>query len=203
MWAEYTAHIFIYINKRLLMHQFFLKAFYGKICFVFLSLLLISGCGFHLKHNNGLVDKYPKVFVQSSNPNSELVRFLKMRLRGAAIKIADMPTKESTIVTIEGVRSSSRTISLYVNAQNAEEELSYNLRYSIQNPGYPAKSFTFNLYRDFLENSEEALAKSREAELLEQEMHSIAADHIIATMLSLEKETKQQPANANNEGASN
>jgi LPS-assembly lipoprotein len=166
---------------------------------VLLSLLLVSGCGFHLKHNNGLADKYPQVFVQSHSPNSELVRFVKMRLRGTGIKIADMPADDIVILNIGKIRSSSRTISLYVNAQNAEEELSYNLSYSIQSPGYPAKSFSFNLYRDFLENSEEALAKSREAELLEQEMHSIAANHIVTTMLSLEKETKEE-LNNNEDG---
>ncbi len=177
------------------MHLSFSKAFYCRVAVILLSLLLLSGCGFHLKHKGGLADKYPQVFLQSNNPNGELVRFLKMRLRGAGIKIAQTAAKDVTILKIDGVRSSSRTISLYVTAQNAEEELSYNLDYSIQSPGYPAKYFTFNLYRDFLDNSEQALAKSREEELLEQEMNSIAADHIITTMLSLENEKNKQAAN--------
>jgi LPS-assembly lipoprotein len=168
----------------------FAKAFYRKIGFVLLSLVFVSGCGFHLKHQDGLAEKYPEIFLQSNNPKSELTRFIKMRLRGAGIKIADVPADDIAILKIDGERRSSRTISLYVTAQNAEEELGYNLDYSIQSPGYPAKSFTFNLYRDFLDDSEQALAKSREEELIEQEMHRIAADHIITTMLTLENEKK-------------
>ena len=174
------------------MHLSFIKAFYCKVGFILLSLVLVSGCGFHLKHKDGLADKYPEIFLQSNNPKSELTRFIKMRLRGAGIKIADVPADDIPTLKIGGVRNSSRTISLYVTAQNAEEELSYNLDYSIQSPGYPAKSFAFNLYRDFLDDSEQALAKSREEGLLEQEMHSIAADHIIATMLSLKNEKQEQ-----------
>ena len=180
----------------------FIKAYYCKISFLFLALTLISGCGFHLKHTDGLVDKYPEIYVQSSVANRELVRFIKMRLRGAGIKIATVPADDITILKIDNIRTSSRTISLYVTAENAEEELGYNLNYSIQEPGYPARSFNFNLYRDFLEDSEEALAKSREEELLAQEMHSIAADHIITTMLTINKESKNQlnQSNADEKG---
>ena len=174
------------------MHLSFIKAFYCKICFILLLLVLISGCGFHLKHNDGLADKYPQIFLQSSDPNGELTRFVKIRLRGAGIEIVNTPADNIAILKIEGERRSSRTISLYVNAQNAEQELSYNLRYSIQSPGYPAKSFTFNLYRDFLDNPAQALAKSREEELLTKEVRAIAADHIITTMLSLKNEKKDQ-----------
>jgi|GEM_PF-2448598 len=168
------------------MHCLLKKSFYLNISFTLLALLLLSGCGFHLKHNDGLVDKYPQIFLQSSDPNGELARLIKLRLRGSGIKIAASPAADIATLKVESERRSSRTISLYVNAQNAEQELSYNLAYSIASPDYQMQSFSVNLYRDFLENSAQALAKSREAELLTQELRVIAADHIIATMLSLE-----------------
>ncbi len=170
------------------MHIHFIKAFYLKLSFILLSVLLISGCGFHLKHNDGLADKYPKIFLQSSDPNGELTRFVKIRLRGAGIEIMSLPAADIATLKIGAERRSSRTISLYVNAQNAEQELGYNLSYSIQSPGYQTQSFTVNLYRDFLDNPAQALAKSREEELLTQELRVIAADHIITTMLSLKNE---------------
>jgi outer membrane lipopolysaccharide assembly protein LptE/RlpB len=264
-----------------------------KTLILFSSLLLLSACGFHLKHNDGLVEKYPKILLQSA-PNSDLTRLIKIRLRGAGIEIVTAASllpepsdeliiepsdeliiepsdeliiepsdeliiepsdeliiepsnepsnepiiepsnepiiepsnepsnepiiepsneliiepynniaKESSdeivtnpydsvaILKINGERQSSRTISLYVNAQNAEQELSYNLSYSIQSPGYEAQEFTVNLYRDFLDNPAQALAKSREAELLLKELRVIAADHIINTMLSLENKNSKQ-----------
>ena len=151
-----------------------------------LSVFLLSACGFHLKHNDGLVEKYPKIWLQST-PNSDLTRLVKLRLRGAGIKIVEQPSEDIAILKINPERRSARTISLYVNAQNAEQELGYNLTYSIQSPGYEAQDFSVNLYRDFLDNPSQALAKSREAELLTKELRVIAADHIINTMLSLEK----------------
>lgn len=173
------------------MHFYLIKTFFLKISFIVLSILLLSSCGFHLKYNDGLADKYPQIFLQSSNPNGELTRLIKLRLRGAGIKITNTAEKEIAIIKIASERRSSRTISLYVNAQNAEKEMSYNLDYSIQSPGYPAKSFTFNLYRDFLYDSTQALAKSREEELLLKEMRAFAADHIISTMLSLKNDNKE------------
>jgi len=160
-----------------------LKAF--KTLILLCPLLLLSACGFHLKHNDGLVEKYPQILLQST-PNSELTRLVKLRLRGAGIKIVNGLSEDIAILKINAERRTSRTISLYVNAQNAEQELGYNLSYSIQSPGYEAQNFTVNLYRDFLDNPSQALAKSREAELLTKELRVIAADHIINTMLSLE-----------------
>ncbi|MCP5077257.1 MAG: hypothetical protein GY951_04280 [Psychromonas sp.] len=158
---------------------------YSKHFLLLSSLVFLSGCGFHLKYNDGLVEKYPKILIQSA-PNSELTRLIKLRLRGAGIEIISEPLENIAILKINTERRTSRTISLYVNGQNAEQELGYNLSYSIQSPGYEAQNFTVNLYRDFLDNPSQALAKSREAELLTKELRVIAADHIINTMLSLE-----------------
>lgn len=164
---------------------------YAKHFLLLSSLLFLSGCGFHLKHNDGLVEKYPKILLQSS-PNSDLTRMIKLRLRGANIEIVSEPSDDVAILKVNPERRSSRTISLYVNAQNAEQELSYNLSYSIQSPGYEAQTFSVNLYRDFLDNPSQALAKSREAELLTKELRGIAADHIINTMLSVENDNSKK-----------
>ncbi|PKG39400.1 LPS-assembly lipoprotein LptE [Psychromonas sp. Urea-02u-13] len=162
-----------------------------KISTLLSSVLFLSACGFHLKHNDGLVEKHPKILLQSA-PNSDLTRLVKIRLRGAGIEIVTEPSEDIAILKINAERQSARTISLYVNAQNAEQELGYNLSYSIQSPGYEAQDFTVNLYRDFLDNPAQALAKSREAELLVKELRVIAADHIINTMLSLENKNSKQ-----------
>jgi LPS-assembly lipoprotein len=155
------------------------------------SLVLLSACGFHLKHNDGLVEKYPKVVLQST-PNTDLTRLIKLRLRGAGIAIVETLSEDVAILKINEERRTSRTISLYVTAQNAEQELGYNLSYSIQSPGYEIQNFNVNVYRDFLDDSEEALAKSRESELLTKELRVIAADHIINTMLSLDNKNSAQ-----------
>lgn len=169
--------------------QFIFNRF--KPLLLLLSVVFLSACGFHLKHNDDLAKIYPKILVQSS-ANTELTRLVKIRLRGAGIEIVNEPSEGIAILKINAERQSERTLSLYVNAQKAEKELGYNLSYSIQSPGYEAQNFTVNLYRDFLDNPAQALAKSREAELLIKELRGIAADNIINTMLSLENKNSER-----------
>ncbi|GLS89208.1 LPS-assembly lipoprotein LptE [Psychromonas marina] len=165
-----------------------------KTLLLLTPLLFLSGCGFHLKHNDGLVEKYPKLLLQSS-PNSELTRLIKLRLRGAGIELVTTPSDDIAILKVDNERRSSRIISLNVKAQNAETELGFTLNYSIQSPGYEAQHFNVNLYRDFVESSSQALAKSRESELLTRELRAIAADHIISTMLTLDAKNSAKTDN--------
>jgi len=152
---------------------------------------LLSGCGFHVKHSDDLVEKFPKIYVQSSAPNGELARFVKIRLRGAGVEIVNLPDPLISTLKVGSEKRSSRVVSLTVRAVNAETELGYNVEYSLQSPGYQTQSFTVNLYRDFLDNPSQALAKSREAEQLTTELREIAADHMISTMISLENEVNK------------
>jgi len=154
--------------------------------FILFTTIFLTGCGFHLKHNNGLVEKFPEIYLDTDDPKGELTRLVKVRLRGANINILTIPKDDAAILHLDPERRTERTISLYANAQNAEKEVGYTLHYSIKMPNYTAKEFDVNLYRDFLDDSSEALAKSREAELLTTELRGIAADHILATMLSIE-----------------
>jgi len=180
------------------MTSLFRFTFLLKTGLFLLTLLSLSGCGFHLKHNMNLADKYPKIYLQSNEPNAELTRLVKTRLRGAGIEIASFPSSDLTILKIGKERRSTRTISLYVNAQNAEQELAYNLDYSIQNPQRQAQPFSVNIYRDFLDNPAQALAKSREAELLTKELRVIVAEHIITTLLTLDNQNNKSVENKQN-----
>ncbi len=158
--------------------------FHIKMFVLFSLFFLLSGCGFHIKSSDGLVDKYPKIYLRSTK-NSDLTRFVLIRLRGAGIEIVESPSEDVATLEISATRRSERTISLYSNAQNAEQELGYNLEYSITRPEQVTQRFKITLYRDFLDDPAQALAKSRESELLTKERDMIAADRIINTMLSL------------------
>lgn len=173
------------------MHDLKRQAFYRKsfsFLLLIMTLLALSGCGFHLKYHNGLVEKFPRIYLQTNDPNGELARLIRLRLRGANIKIVNELSPDIAILKIISERRSERIISLYANAQNAEKEIGYIMNYSLKMPNYTAKEFNVNLYRDFLDNPSQALAKSREAELLTKELRGLAADHIIKTMLSMENE---------------
>jgi LPS-assembly lipoprotein len=173
------------------MHSLPLTKFQLKLSALFFSIAFLSGCGFHVKYSDDLVEKFPKIYIQTNDPKGELTRFVKIRLRGAGIDITNQPDPQTATLKIESEQRSSRIVSLYINAQNAETELGYIVHYSLQSPGYKAQSFRVNLYRDFLDNPAKALAKSREAEQLTTELRGIAADHILSTMISLENEVNK------------
>ncbi|TEW54858.1 hypothetical protein E2R68_06720 [Psychromonas sp. RZ22] len=173
------------------MQLFNSQAFYRNtlLLLLIMTTLLLSGCGFHLKHENGLIEKFPEIYLQTNNPKGELTRLVKMRLRGAGIKILTEPSPDAAVLRLISERSSERTVSLYANAQNAEKEIGYTMAYSLKMPRYTAKDFNVNIYRDFLDNPSQALAKSRESELLTKELRGLAADHVMATMLSMKDES--------------
>ncbi len=162
------------------------RSFLLKIAlFTWLSLSL-SACGFHLKETkDGLSTKFPQIYVQSSDPYGDLNRLVKIRLRGAGVEVLDSPRKDVAILTLNTEKRSARMISLNVKALNAEQEVGFVLKYSIQIPGYQPLPFSFNLYRDFLDNPAQALAKSRESEQLTEELRETAADNIIYTLQAL------------------
>lgn len=153
--------------------------------------LLLSGCGFHLKHNDGLMDKFPEIYIKTNQPTGELTRLVKLRLRGAGIKILDEPNNDAAVLTLNPEQRSSRTISLYATALTAEIEIGFIMNYSIKMANFTAKDFNVNIYRDFLNDSSEALAKSRETELITKELRTIAADHIISSMLSMQNQVTE------------
>lgn len=175
------------------MHSLNPRVFYRNILITstLIFSLLLSGCGFHLKHNNGLVEKFPEIYLQTSQPNGDLVRFVKLRLHGAGIKILDEPDENVAILILNPERRSERTISLYATALNAEKEIGYIMNYSVKVPNYITKEFSVNIYRDFLDDSSEALAKSRETELITKELRGIAADHVISSMLSMKNDVAE------------
>lgn len=63
------------------MHSLFPQAFYRHtiLMMTLATTLLLTGCGFHLKENNGLVEKCPEVYLQTSDPKSDLTRLMKLR----------------------------------------------------------------------------------------------------------------------------
>ena len=175
------------------MLSFYPRAFYRHILFTstLIFSLLLSGCGFHFKHNDGLVEKFPEIYVQTSQPTGELTRLIKLRLRGAGIKILDEPNDDVAVLTLKPEQRSSRTISLYATALTAEVEIGFIMNYSIKMANFTAKDFSVNIYRDFLNDSSEALAKSRETELITKELRTIAADHVISSMLSMQNQVTE------------
>jgi len=102
-------------------------------------------------------------------------------------------TSQTPVLRIMSESTGSRTISLYSDATAAEYELSYVLQMEVRLPNQDPQYFTIALQRDLLNNSQEALARSREAEVLVQELREAAAAQVVRTLsqVVIEPKTKR------------
>lgn len=89
---------------------------------------------------------------------------------------------QTPILRIMSESTGSRTVSLYSDATAAEYELSYVIQMEVRLPNQDPQYFTVALQRDQLNNSQEALARSREAELLTRELREAAAQQVVRTL---------------------
>ncbi len=89
---------------------------------------------------------------------------------------------QTPILRIMSESTGSRTVSLYSDATAAEYELSYVIKMEVRLPNQEPQYFTVALQRDQLNNSQEALARSRESELLQRELREAAAQQVVRTL---------------------
>ncbi len=150
------------------------------------GLLLLTGCGFTPKGQVINRADINSVYLSTPDPYGQLTREVEQQLRFANIDILRRPDEQMVQLRVGAEQQSRRIISLYDNGQSAEYELGYAVQYQITQPGKEPLSFTVNIHRDFLENPQQALASSREAELILNEMRENAARRIIRRLTTLE-----------------
>lgn len=97
---------------------------------------------------------------------------------------------KTPILRIMSESTGSRTVSLYSDATAAEYELSYVIKMEVRLPNQEPQYFTIALQRDQLNNSQEALARSRESELLVRELREAAAQQVVRTLSQVVIEPK-------------
>ena len=78
-------------------------------------------------------------------------------------------------------------MSLFSYGQVAEYELIYSVHYQVRFTGEDAQDFRFELYRDYQDDPNLALAKSRELSLLLNEMRTAAADKILRDLARIQR----------------
>lgn len=147
---------------------------------------LLQGCGFKLRNDYQLSQQYSKMQVSSVERHSKLQKSLSNRLTFLAVNVVekreffidDIPT-----VYLQPEKLERRLLSLFPSGQVAEYELVYEVRYQFythSNKDPVEQSFT--LYREYQDDPDQVLAKSRELELILDELRDQAADRIIRSL---------------------
>ena len=155
------------------------------ISFSLLSMVL-NGCGFQLRGNYLLAPELQPIEFSSVDKFGELTRLVKQHLTindVNLVKTSDKPIPQMRILQDNLDR---RTLSVFPNGQVAEYELIYTVRYQVLIPGKEIQDFNFELNRDYQDDPDIALAKSRELSLMLREMRQEAANKILRDMASIQ-----------------
>ncbi|MDX3773652.1 LPS assembly lipoprotein LptE [Chromatiaceae bacterium AAb-1] len=142
-----------------------------------LAAVLLSGCGFHLRGSLPL-SQFPAMYVQSE-AHSELAQMISERLKHNKVEVLD--SYQSVAPSLHLIQDSleRRTLSLFPNGQVAEYELIYKVHYTLTMPDNAPQDYQFELYRDYQDDPNQALAKAKELDLLLAELRTQAANRII------------------------
>ena len=149
---------------------------------------MLSGCGFHLRSGPSLPDNINTVAIDSARAHAPLARALDKHLNVYGLNSVDkneQSAMENNIhIYLLPEQLERQLLSVYPSGQVAEYELIYIVRYRVQFPGKEALMAQFEVVRDYQDDPDQVLAKSRELELMLDEMRDEAADIIIRRLSS-------------------
>jgi len=143
------------------------------LCFV-----LLVGCGFKLRTASVLPNDLQNLVVTANNPDSQLFAELQKSLALSNINTTDSSTSSAELKLLNDSLT-RRTLSLFPNGQVAEHELIYTVRYQLIRDKQKPITNSFELTRNYQDDPDNALAKSREMELILNELRAQASNLII------------------------
>ncbi|MFW8589405.1 LPS assembly lipoprotein LptE [Glaciecola sp. 2405UD65-10] len=152
----------------------------------------ISACGFHLRGSQALPDSLTNVLISAPLQYSPLSRALDQRLSVYQLNgIINDETTELTIdveqtvnVNLQPEQFERRLLSVFSTGQVAEYELVYTVEYSVQFPGFETINNSLSVSREYQDDPDQILAKSRELDLILGELRRESADRIIRLLSS-------------------
>lgn len=146
-------------------------------------LILLSSCGFHLRGNLPL-SQFPAIYIQSER-HSELAQLVSERLAHNKVQLLEHYQQDAPMLQLHNDSLERRTLSLFPNGQVAEYELIYKVRYTLTMPQGNEQAYEFELFRDYQDDPNQALAKARELELMLDELRQQAANRIVRQLSRL------------------
>jgi LPS-assembly lipoprotein len=153
---------------------------------ILLLAVLLTGCGFKLRGQYLLPPELQTLYVSSIDSQGELTRALKQNLALNQVKVLKVASAGAAQLHLLKDTLDRRTLSVFPNGQVAEYELIYTVRYQLLFAEQAPREYSFELYRDYQDDPDQALAKSRELSLLLGEMRQLATDRILRNMASFQ-----------------
>ena len=160
----------------------------SRSLFVLLCIAVIAGCGFKLRGGQPLPPGVTQLSVTSAVEHGPLHRALTKQIdlyQITQVKELTSANQDKTIaIRLLPDTLDRRLLSLFPTGQVAEYELVLSVRYQVIFPGQDIQDFSFDITREYQDDPDAILAKSRELDLVLSEMRQRAADNIIRLLVS-------------------
>lgn len=153
------------------------------LVFALLSSMLLSSCGFHLRGDLPL-SHFPAMYIQSER-HSELAALVGARLQHNKVQLLDSYQQSAPMLQLIDDSLERRNLTLFPNGQVAEYELIYKVRYALTMPDGEPQQYQFELFRDYQDDPNRALAKAKELDLMLGELRQQAANRILRQLARL------------------
>jgi LPS-assembly lipoprotein len=152
----------------------------GMVGIALVAAWVLSGCGFHLQGRTPLPDVFKTPYLQTVDRQSEFVISLRKALLVSGAHLVPSKDKASVVVNIMKDEVVRRTLSVSVQNQPDEYEVTYNVRFSVtagDKELLPPTDIT-NV-RSYAFAEQLLLAKDREEMILRQDMAHDLADMVM------------------------
>lgn len=156
----------------------------AKVYSLVLCTFLLTACGFKLRGDYLLPEQLQTIYLSSDDKQGELSRVVKQHLLFNQVKLLALPNNKNAQLRILKDKLDRRTLSVFDNGQVAEYELIYTVNVQLILPEQEPHTISFEINRDYQDDPNFALAKSRELALILSEMRQEAADIILRKMAS-------------------
>ena len=145
------------------------------------SLLMLSGCGFHLRGSGELPEELSEVALEGTRPNGELGVAVRNGFSRVGGQVVDSKTRAQSVLVITQDSSSRRVLSVDSIGQANEYELAYTLGFRLDDPNGVNRVVqqSINLRRQFRFDPDLTLAKADEEARLVREMRQDAVRQML------------------------
>ncbi|ASG66109.1 LPS assembly lipoprotein LptE [Idiomarina piscisalsi] len=151
-----------------------------QVLLSFSLIAILSGCGFQLRGDYQLPESLESIRLQS-NVSKELASQMEQRLVHSGINVSKNSSYQLALLSDKLER---RTLSLFESGQVAEYELLYQVSYQLLKDNQVIVERTAEVARDYQDDPNFALAKTREREMLVNEMRAEASRIILQQIVS-------------------
>ncbi|MER2493250.1 LPS assembly lipoprotein LptE [Catenovulum sediminis] len=147
-----------------------------------LSVMLLTACGFQLRGSYAVPLSMQNICLDSQAAPL-LGKELTKRLQRSNVRLTqDADCTKLNLISAELERA---VLSLFPNAQVAEYELIYTVNYVLIHNSQP-QQYSVQVVRDYQDDPDAVLAKSKEMKILLSELRRYAAEQILLQLASSE-----------------